>query len=251
MSTSLVAIAVVVGIGLILGLFYISHTIEKQKAKRALMIGNLSERAHLLQRLLENVPPAYIPKDLKLLILKEIKVRYEKLAALAPGNGKFQKQLNGTLDQISQTQNSNESPPTPRFSTPKEAAEIKSALQSLSKAVEAFVKSGSLPAAAGQQHLHNIQRSFVEANVNYLVAQGDLARREGKEKVAVLNYQKAINELSKRNQDKRYSARIEQIKATLAALGPEEQAPRQEGSELTQGVKDLIEEDNSWKKKYF
>ncbi|MCG8670562.1 MAG: hypothetical protein MI867_14185 [Pseudomonadales bacterium] len=256
MSTGLIAISVVVGIALIMGLFYISHSIEKQKAKRALMIANLSEKAHRLQRMIDRVPPAYLPKELKVLLLSEIKKRCEKLVEAAPENSKFKKNLDSVNGQIADTQSSTAKPPAPQFRTPQEANEIKASLQELSKAVEAFVKSGVLPASQGQQHLAKIQMSFVEANVNYLVSQGDTARRENKTKLAIHHYQKAIAELTKRNKNNHYSERIAQLKATLSELaGYEEPAPAAEaggtGNELTKGLDDLIEDDNSWKKKYF
>ncbi|MDX1695631.1 MAG: hypothetical protein R3208_17835 [Ketobacteraceae bacterium] len=255
MSTGLLAVSVVIGIVLIMGLFYISHTIEKQRARRALMIGNLSERAMRLQRLIEVVPPAYLPRDLKLVMLNQIKTRYEKLVELAPSMPKFKKHLDTVLVQISDTQNSTEKPAAPRFKTPQEAAEIKSALQALSKTVEAFVQKGHIPPAKGQQHLNDIQRAFIEANVNYLIGQGDLARKEQKAKLAAHYYQKAVAELGKRNNDKRYSERIAQLKGLIAQLSDQPEAQRSsEGkseSELDKGIENLIEEDNAWKKKYF
>ena len=255
MSTGLLAVAVVVGILLIMGLFYVSHTIEKQKAQKALMIANQSERALRLQRIIDIVPPAYLPKELKLVMLGQIKSRYEKLIELAPGNARFKKQLDSTAAQISDTQASSDKPPAPKFRTPQEANEIKTALQALGKTVESFVQSGSLPATTGQQHMASIQRSFIEANVNYLISQGDAARGENKAKLAVHHYQKALTELGKRNQDKRYSERIAQLEAMInqlnqqAGIAPEETA--ETGNELDKGLNNLIEEDNSWKKKYF
>lgn len=255
MSTGLIAVAVVVGIALVMGLFYVSHTIEKQKARRALMIANLSEKAHKLQRLIELVPPAYLPKDLKLVMLQEIKKRYDKLVSLAPNHDKFKRNLDGITTQINDAQVSTEQPPAPQFKTPQEANEIKSSLQALSKAVEAFVKTGVMEAKDGQRHLQNIQRNFIEANVNYLISQGDAARRDNKAKLAIHNYQKALAELSKRNQDKRYSERIAKIKGLIAQLSDQIEPAAESGgegaSELTEGVKDLIEEEDAWKKKYF
>ncbi|MCG8317393.1 MAG: hypothetical protein MI976_29600 [Pseudomonadales bacterium] len=256
MSTGLIAIAVIVGIGLIMGLFYVSHSIEKQKAKKALMIANLSEKAHRLQRLIDHVPAAYMPTELKVLILNEIKNRYEKLTELVPENAKFKKAKNGIINQISDCQASNDKPPPPQFKTPQEAAEIKASLQQLSKTVEAFVQNGAIQASKGQQHLGNIQKAFVEANVNYIIGQGDAARRENKLKLAVHHYQKATAELTKRNKGNQYSDRIEQLKRIIADLSDhEEPQPTAkvtgDGNELTKGMDDLLEEDNSWKKKYF
>lgn len=256
MSTGLIAISVVVGIALIMGLFYVSHSIEKQKAKRALMIANLSEKAHRLQRLIDRTPPAYLPKELKVLLLSEIKKRYEKLVEVAPGNAKFKKNLDSISAQIADTQASNDKPPAPQFKTPEEANEIKAALQELSKAVEAFVKSGALQASAGQQYLSKIQAAFVEANVNYTIGLGDSAKRENKAKLAIHHYQKAMAELTKRNKSNAYSERIAQLKASIAELSAKEDiAPPTEetsnGNELTKGLDDLIEDDNAWKKKYF
>lgn len=256
MSTGLIAISVVVGIGLILGLFYISHTIEQQKAKRALMIANLSDKAHRLQRLIDMVPAAYMPAELKVLILNQIKSRYEKLIEIAPGNNRFKKNLESVNSQIADSQANTEKPPAPQFKTPQEAAEIKTSLQELGKAVEAFVKTGALTATAGQKHLATIQQAFVEANVNYLIGQGDEARRGNKAKLAKHHYQKAIAELTKRNKGNIYGDRIAQLKQTVSELGDQEEVAKpaaEEGTEneLTKGLENLIEEDNSWKKKYF
>lgn len=257
MSTGLIAVAVVVGIGLIMGLFYVSHSIEKQKAKRALLIANLSEKAHRLQMLIDKVPPAYLPKELKLVILNEIKNRYEKLVEAAPGNGKFKKQLDSATVQISDVQASNDKPPAPQFKTPQEANQIKASLQELSKAVEAFVKTGKIQAADGQTMLSKIQLSFVEANVNYLISQGEQAKREDKPKLALHHFQKALGELTKRNKGQKYSERIAQLNSAIAELSDQDPAAatakkeQNGGNELTKGLDDLIEDDNSWKKKYF
>ena len=218
------------------------------------MIANLSERVQFFQKLIEAIPPAYLPKDLKVALLNQTKSRIEKLAELAPENNKYKERLNSVTTLIKETQASNNKPPAPQIQSPQEAAQLKSSLLKLSKTVEALTQNGSLQATAGQQYLANIQQAFIEANVNYIISQGDTSRRENKERLAIHNYQKAIAELTKHNKGNQFSDKIAQLKATIAELseaaGMSTNDPSH-GSELTQGMQDLTEDQDAWKKKYF
>jgi len=78
MSTEIVITLGALGIGVVLGLIWYGHNKENERAKKALLIANLSERAHRLQRLLDTLPPAYVEKDVKLLLLGQIRSRMEK-----------------------------------------------------------------------------------------------------------------------------------------------------------------------------
>ena len=80
----------------------------------------------------------------------------------------------------------------------------------------------------------------------------------GKTKLAIHNFQKAIAELSKHNQNNMYAQKIAELKNVVAQLqeetGVQGQATEQTTSTngaLSQGLDELLEEDNSWKKKYF
>lgn len=252
------AILGVLGAGLVLGLFFVSHNIEKQKAQRALMVANIGERVQQLNRLIDATPPAYLNKDLKLLIQNEIKKRIEKLTELAPEKDNFRKGLESISAQINETQSSTTKPPTPQIKSPEEAEQIRNVLQQHNKLIEALVQNKTIPLAEGKKHIAQIQASYFEAKVNHSINLAEQNRMAGKTKLAIHNYHKAIAELTKHNQNNMYAQKIAELKGVVGQLQEEtgvqgqttEKATSTDDA-LSQGLDELLEEDNSWKKKYF
>jgi len=251
MSTEIIIALSALGIGVVLGLIWYSHNKEKERARKALLVANLSERAHRLQRLLDMLPAAYVEKDVKLLLLNQIRSRMEKLVEIAPGNEKFKKNYDGLSAQISETQSSTAKPPSPQLKTPEEAKETKKLLQDLSKVIESLAANKSIPVPTAKKYLLNIHKKYVEANINYSIQVADQSRRDNKTKLAIHQYQKAITELSKNNQHNAYTDKIAQIKDILSSLTGSSDTGEDTSDALSAGMKELAQDDESWKKKYF
>lgn len=255
MSTELIVIVSMLGLGCLVGLFYISHAMEKQRRKKALLIASLSDFAFRLQRLLDFIPAAYTSKEVRLLVLGQMRKRMEKLTQLAPDNDKFSKKLSSCNAQITDLQTAQPVPQAPQLKTPDEANELRAMLQELSKVIEYFAQAKVITVAEAQQHLAAIQQSFIEANLNYLLQMGQTARQDKKPKLALHHYQKALAEMVKRNQNDKYEDRIQKLKILLEELQNEAEAvPAQtpeRASELNAGLSEMLEEQDSWKKKYF
>lgn len=255
MSTELTVILTVLGGAGLIGLFYVSHTIEKQRRQRALMIANLSDYAFRMQRLLDSIPAAYLGKDIQLLLLGQIKKRMEKLKGLAPTNEKFRKKLDSTNEQIAEISAGTTKQAKPQLKTPEEANQMRVLLQELSKTIENFTQNKVISVDEARKHLTFIQASFIDANLNFLLQMAESSRQEKKTKMAILNYEKAIAEMKKRNQKGKYSARIEQVIAIINELkletGQAVQSDATTDNELDKAMNELIEEEDAWKKKYF
>lgn len=256
MSTELIVVASILGFGGLIGLFYVSHAIEKQRRQKALMIANLSDYAFRLQRLLDFIPVAYLNKDVRLLLLSQIHKRLERLVELTPGNDKFSKKLESCDAQIADVQSSAIPPQAPHLKTPEEANELRTLLQELSKVIEYFTQTKVISAADAQKYLNAIQASFIEANINYMLQMGQSARQEKKPKLAIHHYQKAVAEMSKRNQSGKYTEKLQQLQHLLSELQAEagiQEVPQEETgpTELNAGLNEMLEEQDAWKKKYF
>jgi len=253
MSTEIIVTLSILGAGVVLGLMWYGHNQEKERATKALLVANLSERAHRLQRLLDTLPAAYIEKDVKLLILNQIKARVEKLTELAPTNEKFRKSLDGLTAQINETQASTNQPPIPQLKTAEEAKEVKNRLQDLTKVIESLVANKTIQVGTAKKYLGNIHRLFIDANISFSIQVADQSRKENKTKLAIHQYQKAIAELTKNNQNNTYTGKIAQLKEIITSLtGKPDPAEQEEGGgALTQGLSEMDDEDGAWKKKYF
>ncbi len=255
MSTELIIVLSIVGGAGLIGLFYVSHAIEKQRRQRALLIANLSDFAFRMQRILDSIPPAYMGKDIQLLLLGQIQKRMERLRELAPNHEKFRKKLDSANAQIAEISSSAEPQTKPQLKTPEEASELRTQLQELSKVIEGFAQHKVITMEAARRYLAQLQNSFVEANLNYLLQMAENSRREKKPKLAILNYDKALTEMKKRNGKGAYQERIDAIAAIIEELRMEAghvvEETTDEDNELTQAMNELIEEEDAWKKKYF
>ncbi|HVL01108.1 MAG TPA: hypothetical protein VM553_14925 [Dongiaceae bacterium] len=261
MSMELIIALAVLGLGGLIGLFYVSHSIEKQRRQKALLVASLSDQGFRLQRLLDFIPAAYVSKDIRHVLLTQVQQRFNKLVELAPDNEKFTKKLESCNAQILELQNSPMQIPPPAFKSPEEANELRTLLQELSRVIENLAQNKMIPAGDAQKHMHAIHNSFIEASLNYFLQMGNTARQQKKPKLAIHHYQKAMAEMQKRNQQGTHTAQIEQIKLLIAE---QQQASQQEtgipaptqgqeqgASELDQGLNELMDEKDAWKKKYF
>lgn len=257
MSTELIIGFVVVGVFVLGGVFYVNRNLEKEKAKKAVLVGTLSETTHRLQRIIDTIPDAYIHKDLKLVILTEMHKRLEKLVEISPEQESFKKKLESTTAMIAETQANTGKKQEPRVVSPQQANEIRALLQELTKIIESFRDTNVIPGAAANVFLAHVHDSFVEANVSYLTLLGDQSRGERKWKLAVHHYQKGMAELAKRNQNGRYNDKLAQLKAMCDELNQHAdnesgvQRKAEDSSELTKGMSDFVSEEEAWKKKYF
>ncbi|CBL44939.1 Hypothetical protein HDN1F_13560 [gamma proteobacterium HdN1] len=257
MSTELIAAFVVLGAVVLAGMFYVNRNMEKEKAKKGAMIGQLSEVSHRLLRIVEAVPDAYIHKEFKRVILGEVQKRLEKLVELAPTQDTYKKKLDSTIAMLADCNNAAAEPSPPTFSTPQEGNEIRALLQELLKIIDSFEESGIIPNNAGNAFRAHIHDAFAEATVSQLILIAEQNKVARKWKLAVYHYQKASGELTKRNHNGRYAQRISQLNALcdeLNRLADEESGTIRkspDASELTKGVDDLNNEDDAWKKKYF
>ncbi len=256
MSTELIIAAVILALGGLIALFYISHSIEQKRRQKALLVASLNDQGFRLQRLLDFIPPAYLGKDIRHLLLKQIKIRFDRLVELAPGNEKYAKKQASCDAQLAELQSAAAQIPPPAFKSPEEANELRTMLQELSKVIETFAHSKVIPANEAQKHLVSIQASFIEASLNYFLQMGNTARQQKKPKLAIHHYQKALAEMQKRNQQGAYKEKMEQVKLIINELQVEsgqEIAPvaSQGHNELDEGLNELVQEQDAWKKKYF
>ncbi len=256
MSTELIITLSVLGLGGLIALFYVSHAIEKQRRQKALMIANLSDYAFRLQRLLDYIPDAYLNKEVRLLLLNQIKKRLEHLVKISPDNDKFGKKLESCNSQITDLQSYTAPPPPPQLKTPEEANELRTLLQELSKVIDHLVQTKAISLNDAQRHQVALQASFIDANINYMLQMGQTAQKEKKPKLAIHHYQKAANEMTKRNQNGQYNEKLAQLKAIITELQAEsgiQETPEVDpgASELNAGLNEMIEEQDAWKKKYF
>lgn len=257
MSTTMLVIIGVVVAGLVLGFIYVSHTNEKKRRQQALITANLTEKIQQLERLIQTTPPAYMSSDLKLVLLNECLKRAEKIQEVALDSKKAEKIADQIKQQINDTQNDQSKHTAPQLKSPEEANQVRNQLMAIHKVLEALAQSGGLSASDANRHLQQIQDTYLEATVNHTLHVARNAEQEGKFKLAMHHYQKAIGELSKRNQNNRFQDKIAQLKGRVGELqektGHDTTAATtdENGNELTKGLENLIEDDNSWKKKYF
>ncbi len=257
MSIEFIVVVSVLGFGGLIMLFYISHSIEKQRREKALLLANLSDYVYRLQRVLDSIPLGYISKDLKLVLLGQIKSRLEKLVSLAPHKDRFRKSLDSTVGQIAELSKVTTQVSPPPLKNKDEVENLRVMLQDLSKIVEHMAASNVITAPDAKRHMLDLQKSYSSANISLMISNAEAAKAQNKPKVALVHYKNALAEMHKRNQTNMYDAKIQQITAIVSELvkltdapSPAKTDPNSE-SELGQAIDSLLEEEDAWKKKYF
>lgn len=257
MSTTMLVIIGVIVAGLFLGFLYVSHTNEKKRRQQALLTANLTDKIHQLERLIQGTPPAYLSKELKVVLLNECLKRADKLQEIALDSGKAKKLLEQIKQQIADTQADQTKHPAPQLKSPEEANQARTHLMAIHKVLEALAQAGTIPPSEASKHLQQIQDTYLESSVNHTLHLAHQAEQDSKFKLAMHHYQKAIGELTKRNQHSRFNEKIAQLRERIRDLQDKTgidataSAESSNGDELTKGIEGLIEDDNAWKKKYF
>lgn len=257
MSTNMIIVLSIAGAAALIALFYISHSIEKQRRHKALLIASLSDHAFRLQRQIDMVPAAFINSEIRLLLLDQMKKRLQRLVQLSPENQKFSKRLSDVESQMSEIQQTpSAAGKPPPLATPEQANELRNGLQEMSKTIESMMQNKSLSVEDGNRHINSLRLSFLEANLNFYQQSAQSALKDEKFRLAVLNYEKAVGEMQKHNQNGAFTEQMALLNQKIAEINkiasntPEVDA-NDETSELTQGMDQFIEDEDDWKKKYF
>lgn len=249
MSTTLIVALVVGGLVLVVGIGFFSQAMERARLEKARTLAELQARWNHCNSVNGSVPGQFMTVELKTLLLNLEIHLLEQLLKLDPRDNRNAVRLSEARQQLNKGEPQVTNAPVV-INNEVTAQAISRQLSDLSALLDTARSAGLVSAAGHQQWTRQVRQHMSEVNLNMYRALAEAAMREGKPRVAKLQYERAVAYLSKQQE----SAAPEQmalfrqllIRAEQAAVRMEQGAA---GTELAEGVQALEEDDQAWRKK--
>ncbi|MFE8071611.1 hypothetical protein QQM79_11195 [Marinobacteraceae bacterium S3BR75-40.1] len=254
MSTATVVLILFVIAAISILVIFVSQAREKARIERIRKITATEDAYRHVHRLIDELPPQYLNKQLRQLILERAIELAEKMREL--GSTRNVDSMIQRDQELIQTGLGNDGQQPVKISTPAAAKEIKALLQSLFKLVEAAQKKGKIDTATAKRYLKHIVflARKTQAEVQAAMAQEQI--RNGKARKGALLYQRAIDELSKVRDYEPAQKLIlgyrEQIRRIDQAIQDEQGKPvavDKQQEKIENAWDEFIQEEEGWKKK--
>ncbi len=259
MSWSLIVGAVVIAVLIISALWLVNRNIEAARERRRQKINALNRRAGSFLDLLDSVPMHYLGKLMSQYALEQVQQSMQELTQLEPANQRAFKLLEQSQQQLAQLTQSG-APPAHKITSQQEAQDIRRALISAARFVQSLNSSGHMETGRARQLLNHLKLMASQVSVDALMFKADEARREGKAPMALLLYQRALDELSHLPPSPYHTQMTSRIEGIMQELGKVSTASAFDKPKAAQDeVHSLLEEqfdaslkeEQSWKKKAY
>jgi hypothetical protein len=245
-------------IGLILAsiaAIYFVQSREKARINKIRQINSLQDGYRRMQKLLNELPPQYLSRDLRILVLQR-SIETLKLLVSQDSNPAINKNLETDQDLLKQLQDQNYKLKPVAVRDENHAKEIRLLLEILFRFVESQQKRGRLSGAAAKKHLLDIKYLIEKSKADNSVT---LARRlegQGKFRLAIHNYHNAISVLKAHiSHSPQAAEEVAALKAKIKALekAAEDEKQSASASEKSSETSDewdsFLKPDDTWKKK--
>lgn len=249
MSTTLIVVLVVVGLVVVVGLGFFSQAMERARLERARALAELQARWNYCNSINGSLPGQFMTAELKKLLLSIEANLLERLVKQDARNSKHASQLAEVRQQLAQGEPSVGNAPVV-ISTEAAALEAKKQLGDLLRLLEHARREAVLDEASYHRWHQHINQHQMEVTLNMHRALAEAAMQQGKPRVAKLQYERAVDYLSKQGS----GAPVDQMAIFRQLLLRAEQAAAQmeqsaSGTELSEGVQALEADEQAWRKK--
>lgn len=249
MSTTLIVALVIIGLVIVLGVGFFSQAMERARLERARTLAELQARWNHCHAISNGLPGQYMSPELKALLLDMEVGLLERLTRLEPRSARYMSQLKEVRQQQAGGEPQVRNAPL-TIGDEAAAQTVRRQLADLLQLLDQARAEKRLDDQAFLRWTRQIRSHQTDATLNMYRSLADAAMREGKPRVAKLQYERAVAYLTKHpdsdNADQLAIFRQLLIQAEQTATRMEQGAP---GTELSEGVQALEEDDQAWRKK--
>ena len=246
-------------LGLSLSGIYVKHGLQQIRLNRAVKIAEFRERVRRFENILNYFPPQYLSKELKLIIVDEILLSLAAIMTLTSNKTDLADQkAKAQLRKEEIKLGEEEEEPRP-LTTIDEANDIRRLTADLHRHISSMYRQRKMDKKTAKKHLTHLKILMTQTVVDINIYKANEAQDYKKFRLAVQYYRRAIEELKKAPQNtfikKQEDAlegairRMHFLEAEALKQSPSNSSPPD--STLSQGMNDLVDEDENWKKKYF
>lgn len=236
---------------IVVAFIYTRQQQEKKRIEQMRQVRALGDRARQISVLLDEIPPQFLSDDFKLFLVKQWQDLLHEQKALDTGKSNIDAQLEQAEQKAEEIHQNTRQKAAP-IDDIKVANQVRKNLKLLHKTLSDLYKDRKLNAKTAQGFIGEIKHGFTRSLIEVYSSAAQKAENEGKLRIAILQYQRIINELNKVNGQGLYNQYILDCKKTIERL-EQQQATAEEqssqNSELNEALDQMIEDEDSWKKK--
>lgn len=253
-SPLVITLLIVVGIFLLIAIAYINHMLESSKLEKARLKADLTDRARRNRSVSDNLPGQLMTPALKLLLSRLELQASDQLLLLDKTNSELRNRISELRDQVNKNELITIDNPVQPINTEAKAKEVRFILENLHSQISRAAQEGLLKANEAKHWNKEIQHMLCLLHIDFFNNLGQQALQKGLPGQARLAFERGVQYLRKQPEPGKYQAQLAQLENHLNranAMVLETSKPAEnEINQLTEGLKDLDEED-SWKKKSF
>ncbi|WP_250658295.1 hypothetical protein [Alkalimarinus coralli] len=254
-ATAITIIIILIILGSI-SLLFISQAREKARIEKIRKTNALQDRYRRVQRLINEIPPQYLNKELRVMILERGIETLSELVALKP-DPTIQSNIKNDQQALKTVQESTETPKPVPIKDEATSKEVSKLLELLYRFIERQRATKKLDKSTSNKYLAYINYLISKVRADLAITKAKEAQKNGKLRVAIHNYHNAISEMMRIKDNPLaikaltgYKAKIKQLEEAAEKEGKEGTVnPEAEKESLNKEWDDYLDKDDDWQKK--
>ncbi len=251
MGTEGIIILLLLGLGLLVGVAFVLHTMERNKRERMHKEAILRKKVNDLHYMLTNFPDGFLSADLKVLICKSCLDIYQQLAQIAPGRAEYANAINDINAQTADIQKNSSGAIFKPLENLAQIKEIRVLLGLLLNYINRLKAQKTIHQNQAHAFSKQLQQLMLQTNIDTYLISAKEAEEAEKHRLAIHNYTAAMDKIKSNNLSKLYGAHVALIEERLAhlkTLAPDE-VPTINAEEAGEQEWDKFMGEEDWHKK--
>ncbi len=256
MSAALVISIIVLIIVLSMIVVFIAQAREKARIEAARKSNALFDRYRRLKRIVHDVPPQYLAKEIKLLLLERAIDTMEELKELKGDEFRYQAQLDEDQELLSNCKKLQKEPPAVQITDEEKLNEIRKLLQILMKFIENQARKRNISVPSAKKHIQNTKFYIYRSKADLYENRANAAIKKEKLRIAIHNLHSAVSELEKiaeipeaQNAIKATRVKIKELETIADEQNKAKAQSATKTSAASKEWDEFLDDDDDWKKK--
>ncbi|MGI0117652.1 hypothetical protein [Zooshikella sp. RANM57] len=259
MSPITITAAILVFVIILVGVAYAYHSAENAKIEKNRKASMYTNRIRRIEEVMSTLPLPYLGHGLGEFLMSEKLDALESIKSLSlkEHNSSIEERIANTkgeiaefLDKLVQEQHK-----AVNITSEAQAQQLHNTFHECHRLVLASFKSSRLSKVDASKLINHIKERLVIITYELFSYSAYNAQQVGKYTLAIHYYERAIDELRKHNASHTYDAYIQKLKSRIAHAEEQQktqttqETPENESSSLVSKLDELVDEDDTWKKK--
>lgn len=195
MGAPVIITIIVIIIAISIALIFVGQARERAKIEKIRKVNSLQDLCRRLKRLTDELPPQYLAKELKLLIIERSIETLNELKDIQKSDFRHEATLQNEMGLLEQSKQSTEKPEPVPIVNEVQAKEVQALLEILQKFVDAQRKKGNIDGASAKKHIQHITYFAAKSKADYYSNKAKANIKSKKWRLAIHLYHNAITEL--------------------------------------------------------